>query len=114
LDWIVTVRKDDIEKSYEVTEDRYYSAKVEGISRFLDETKTPGRPWEYISRKRGILEVVVKEKVPTTKVSTSPTIQFYQEKTVEFRKLVREGPLDEDTKLKASGLLLQLQEVFNG
>lgn len=113
MKWTVTVSRGSIEKTYEVTEDRYYAAKIEGIRQFLDENKIPGKPWEYISRRRGVLGVVVEAQTGSSKPST-PTTQFYQEKVLDFRRLVREGPLNEDTKLKASDLLLQLQEVFNG
>lgn len=115
MDFLVTVKKGQIEKAYEITTETYYAAKTEGVKRFLDDYKIPGKPWTYLTRKgKTLMSVsVISKKLPKVEVPT-PTNKFYQEKTADFRKLVREGPLEEEIKVEATGLLLKLQEVFNG
>lgn len=59
LKWTVTVKMDSTEGVYEVEALRYYDAKVKGLTKFLDENNIPGRPYEYLSTKSGLVEIHV-------------------------------------------------------
>lgn len=71
--FIVTCSFQTYQKSYPVTAKSYYKARVTALQLFLSEFNIPGRPWEYVTTKRGVIYFTVQSMAPrkgTTIVST--------------------------------------------
>lgn len=114
----VTLNFEGHEKTYTVDKETHYAARVEALSRFLEEFKIQGRPVDYIvGRFKGLIGITVKSEVDnrTGERNTEPDNAFLLDQTGRLRRHVRESPsLTEERKSKATGLLLELEEVFSG
>ena len=109
----VTLRYGTVEKTYPIESDNHYSARVEALAKFLEEFKIPGRPVEYLTTKKGSIEISVKSAVDRRTIPRDgPSPLFYIEQTIRLKRWVREGDLPGSKKTKATKLLLQLEEVF--
>jgi len=111
----VTLRYGEYDKTYPIEADSYYAAKMEALGKFLEEFKIPGKPFEYLTRKKGLIEITARSSVDRRTFSREgPQPQFYTEQVERLRKWIREGDLPETTKVKATKLLLRLGEVLGG
>lgn len=111
----VTLRYNGYEKSYPIEADSHYAARMEALGKFLEEFKIPGRPVEYLTRKKGLIEINVRSAVDRrTFTRDGPPTSFYTEQVGRLRKWVREGNFPDETKAKATRLLLKLGEVLGG
>ena len=109
----VTLKFNGCERTYPIEADSYYAAKIEALGLFLEEFKIPGKPFEYLTRKKGLIEITARSAVDRRTFSREgPQPQFYTEQVEKLRKWIREGSLPEKTKTKATKLLLQLGEVL--
>jgi len=110
----VTLRYGEIEKTYPIESDNHYAARMEALSKFLVEFKIPGRPVEYLTTKKGQIEISVKSAIDKRTIPRDgPSPLFYSGQVVKLRRWVREGDLPRRKKTKATELLLQLEEVFS-
>ena len=115
MEWRVVVKFGNRESEYTVTADGYYDAKIGGLSRFLEENKIPGRPWEFLSSKKGLFEVSARGGVDKRALPKVPvTVQYYLEQVVKLKKMIRKGGLDSDAKREAVRLLMKLEGVLSG
>jgi len=111
----VTLRYDGYEKMYPIEADTHYGARIEALGKFLDEFKIPGRPVEFLTKKKGLIEIEVRSAVDRrTLTKEGPIPQFYSEQVERLRGWIREGDFPEETKVKATKLLLKLGEVLSG
>ena len=109
----VTLRYGKFEKTYPIEADSHYTARMEALTRFLEEFKIPGRPVEYLTKKKGLIEITVRSEVDRRTIPRDgPSPLFYVEQTIKFKRWVREGDLPKSKKTAAVKLLLQLEEVF--
>lgn len=113
----VTLRFQDIEKTYTIEADSHYLARVAALDRFLEEYKIPGRPVDYITGSRkGLIEMAVKSAVDRRTLGRGyePEESFYTDQVEKLRRYVRESRLvPEDKKVEATKLLLELEEVLS-
>lgn len=115
MEWEVTVKFGSIESVYKVTAPRYHEARIEGLTLFLRENKIPGRPWEYLSSKKGMIEVKVRSLVDKRREPRQPmSVQYYLEQIARLRKMIREDSLSPNIKKEAVRLLIKLGEVLSG
>jgi len=111
----VTLRYGSNEKTYQIESDTHYGARVVALGMFLEEFKIPGRPVEYVTRKKGLIEITVRSAVDRRTFGRDEAQpEFYVEQVERLRQWVREGPLSEGKKVKATELLLDLVEVLGG
>ena len=109
----VTLRYNGNEKTYPIEADTHYAARVEALNKFLEDFKIPGKPVEYLTIKKGLIEITVRSAIDRrTFTREGPPASFYTEQVEKMRKWVREGDLPEGTKVKATKLLLKLEEVL--
>lgn len=111
----VTLRFNGHEKTYSIESDTHYAARVEALGRFLEEFKIPGRPIEYLTRKKGLIEIGVRAAVDrrTLNKEGPPPAQFYTEQVDRLRKGIRESTFPEKVKIRATKLLLELEGVLS-
>jgi len=116
MEWEVTVKYNTIEKTYPISADRDYGARMEAVKTFLEENMLPGTPVEYVAgKKKGLLEISVRTVVDKRRISRyGPSSEFLAEQTSKMRRWVREGEFPEVKKLEATELLLKLEEVLGG
>lgn len=113
--WEVTCRLDTARSVYAVSAARYYEAQIKGLRLFLEEYKIPGKPWEYLTTKKGVIEVSVallKERKDGTRKALD--VSFYYGQIDTLRRLIRTGDFRPDVKKKAGLLLLKLKDVLSG
>ena len=111
----VTLRYNGYEKTYPIEADSHYAARMEALGKFLEEFKIPGRPVEYLTKKKGLIEIQVRSSVDRrTLPKDGPSTSFYVEQVDRLRRWVREGDLPKGVKVKATKLLLELSGVFSG
>lgn len=112
----VTLRYNGCEKTYSVESDTHYAARVEALGMFLEEFKIPGRPIEFLTRKKGLIEIGVRAAVDRRTLNREgpPPAQFYTEQVDRLRKWIRESNFPEEKKVKATELLLELEKVLSG
>jgi len=111
----VTLRYNGCEKTYPVESETHYAARMEALGKFLEEFKIPGRPVEYLTRKKNLISIEVKSAVDRrTFTKEGPPSLFYVEQVEKLRKWIRESDFAEDKKTKATKLLLELEEVLGG
>lgn len=109
----VTLKYDGCEKSYPIEADTHYAARIEALGKFLEDFKIPGSPVEYLTRKKGLIEITVRSAVDRrTFTREGPPASFYTEQVEKMRRWVREGDFPEEIKVKATKLLLKLGEVL--
>lgn len=113
--WDVTVSLEKNEKTYCIEAERDYGARLEALKRFQEEFRIAGNPVEYLTKRRGYFNIVVrsafdKRKQPRSSNSSDPS--FYIEQVGRIMKLVRESSLQEEDKVKAGNLLSELEELF--
>lgn len=109
----VTLRYDGYEKTYPVESETHYSARMEALGKFLEEFKIPGRPVEYLTRKKGLISIEVKSAVDRRTFSKDgPPTLFYTEQVEKLRRWVRESSFPEKKKTQATKLLLELEGVL--
>ena len=115
LEWVVTCKMNGLERVYDITADRYYGAKIKAVSQFLVENRIPGRPWEYLSGKRGLIEVSVQSKNDSRKEPRRTyELDYFLEQAVRLKEQVRDSKLSDATKKDAVRLLRNLRAVLNG
>ena len=114
MEWEVTVKMDTKEAVYILTAPKYYDARKKGLELFLREYKIPGRPWEYFSTKKGLIEVSVRSLQDRRKERETPQKDYYLDQVEYLRKSLRESELDSKTKGESTKLLLKLREVLSG
>lgn len=114
MDWTVTVRKGDLSGIYEVSAERYYQAKVAGITLFLKENKIPGKPYIYLTSKKNELEVEVKTKVDR-RVGERPmsSNEYFMEQIDNLLTSIRTSNLVDTCKDEASKFLQRAKEVIS-
>lgn len=116
MEWEVTIKYDTKEKTYPISADRDYGARIAAVEMFLEEYMLPGAAVEYVSgRKKGTFEIMVRAAVDGRRISRyGPSTEFFSEQIGKMRKWVREGGFTEEKKVKATRLLLELEEVLGG
>ena len=62
--WIVTCTFQSNTKSYPVVGKSFYQARVGALALFLKDFNIPGRPWEYVTSKSGLIRLEVKSLLP--------------------------------------------------
>jgi len=114
----VTLNFESTEKTYQVDTNTHYEARVEALSRFLEDYKIQGRPVDYIvGRFKGIIGMTVRSSVDkrTLSKNSEPGEAFVLEQVERLRRHVRTSTfLSDKSKSKATKLLLQLEEVLSG
>lgn len=111
----VTLRFDGYEKTYSIEAESHYDARMQALGKFLEEFKIPGRPVEFLTRKKGLIEITVRSAVDRRTFSREgPPPQFYTEQVDRLRRWIGKGDFPEVTKVKATKLLLKLGEVLSG
>ena len=114
MDWEVIVRMDGAEETYSVEADRYYEARMLGIAQFLEDHQVPGTPTEFLSRKKGLIEVSARSRIDRRRRVPGDTFEFYLEQVDKLRAWVRRSSLPAEVKRTVSSLLLQAREELDG
>ena len=116
MDWVVTCKMNGLEATYDpIVADRYYDARVKGINQFLIENRIPGRPWEYISKKRGVIEVTVRTKEDSRKdPRRTYELDYFLEQAGKLKDQIRDSTLSTTVKRESVKLLRNLREVLDG
>jgi len=116
MDWEVTVQMNGMGSSYLVTAPKYYEAKVKGLSRFLEEYQIPGRPYEFLTSKRELVQVKVKALEDRRRgTREAPGLTFYLDQVESLKKFIRTSEtLDWDTKTRSVELLRDLVRTLKG
>lgn len=114
MDWTVIVKKDSLSGTYEVSAERYYQAKVAGITLFLKENKIPGKPYLYLTAKKNELEVEVRTKVDR-RVGERPlsSNEYFMEQIDNLLTSIRTSTLGDKCKDTASEFLQRAKEVIS-
>ena len=113
MEYKVSVKYGNLGAEYTVSASGYYDARVKGLTLFLEENRLPGAPWEYLSVKRGVIEVSANASVDGRKTPEQPvSVPYYLEQVTKLKGIVRKNGLDEDTKREVVGLLIKLEEVL--
>ncbi len=112
--WEVTVKYGSIEKTYPISADRDYGARMEAVGMFLEDNQLPGSAVEYVSgKKKGTFEIGVRSAVDRRRLSKfGPSVEFFSEQISKMRRWIREGEFSEKTKNEATRLLLELEGVL--
>ncbi len=115
MDWEVTIRMGSSIGSYTVTAPKYYEAKIKGLSLFLVEFRIPGRPYEFLTSKKNLVEVGVRALEDRRRgAKEAPRLNFYLDQVDTLGKLIRLSELNREAKTKSIGLLYDLREVLVG
>ncbi len=116
MEWVVTCKMGNLETTYDPIEaGRYYDARIKGLSRFLIDNRIPGRPWEYLSKKRGIIEVIVRTKEDSRKEPRRTyELDYFLEQSDKLKEQIRDSPLDTSVKRESVKLLRNLGKVLSG
>lgn len=115
-DWSVTCSFDGHVNTYAVSAVTFYEARVSALHLFLKEFKIPGRPWEYVTRKKNVIDVQVSSLQPRkgTGAKKELPITFYYQQIDILRKLIRMGDFTPKQKKEAGALLLEVREAISG
>jgi hypothetical protein len=101
-------------KSYQLSAESHYNARMLGLEKFLEECKIPGTPIEYLTKKKGTIAISVSKLLDRRKIPrVFPQNTFYFDHVERFRKMVREGELPEAKKRKVVKLLLEVGRVLS-
>jgi hypothetical protein len=94
--WIVTCTFQLYTKSYPVEGKSFYQARVNALALFLKEFNIPGRPWEYVTTRKGVIDYTVRSMLPRKGVTESTFSEtdylreLFSKLTPEQRKESRE------------------------
>lgn len=112
----VTLRYNGYEKTYSIESESHYSARMEALGKFLEEFGIPGRPVEYLTRRKGLIDITVRSAVDRRTFTKEglPPVEFYTSQVDRLRKLIRESEFPETTKVRVTKLLLRVSEVLSG
>ena len=113
MDWEVTVALNSHSKTYSISADKYYQAKVTGLANYMSEFSIPGRPYTFLHSKKGLLNISVKCLVDSRTVSKVVTREFYLDQIESLKKSLRVSNLGESIVSKASGHLQKASEVLS-
>lgn len=80
--WIVTCTFQSNTKSYPVEGKSFYNARVNSLALFLAEFNIPGRPWEYVTSKSGVIRLEVKSMLPRKGTTVSTFSEDYYLQTL--------------------------------
>lgn len=115
-DWMVSCKFEGYTNTYAISTATYYGARVRALKLFLKEFKIPGRPWEYVTRKKNVIDVQVASLQPRkgTGAKKELPVTFYYQQIDILRKLIRTGDFTSTQKKVAGALLLQVRETLGG
>jgi len=110
----VTIRYGLLVRTYELEADSPYRAKLTALNLFLTENGIPGRPVDYLTRKRHLIEVSCRSSHDGRKDRHDVPVTAYSEYLLEqLQKTIgRRDDLPAKKKTKATDLVLKLQEVL--
>ena len=109
----VSLRFSTYEKSYSIESDTHYGARVIALGKFLEEFKIPGKPVEFLTKKKGLIEITVRSEMDgRTADRSEPSTEFYLGKVESLRKQIRESSLPEEKKVVATKHLLALSSLL--
>jgi hypothetical protein len=80
--WLVTCSFQKYEKTYPVTAKSYYKARVTALYLFLQEFSIPGRPWEFVTSKKGVISYTVRSTSRRKGISESTFSEDYYLQTL--------------------------------
>lgn len=113
MNWEVTIKQGEVEKTYPISEESPYSAKVSAARKFLEDFEIPGTPSKLATDTINT-QISVRSLEDKRKVRSSYNSKFYVDQIDRLRRLVRQGDMDGSTKEKATRLLFDLREVLGG
>ena len=114
LPWTVTVKMDGKEGTYPVQAVSRVTAKLRAIDLFLQEFRIPGKAWQFLRKKKHLIEVTTKCLVDGRVVKPLSAVSFYIDQVQKLRNLVRQSRLDDSSKRELTRHLIQMEGVLDG
>lgn len=115
MEYVVSLEYGGNRRELLVSAESHYDARVQALDKFLEEFKIPGTPVEYLTEKKGIIDVSVHKALDRRSIPrVYPQTTFFVDHIERLRKQIRESELTPDKKRKVTKLLLDISEVLNG
>ena len=109
--WQINCHVGKFDGTYPISAKTYYEARKRAVALFLKEFKLPGRPWEYLTTKKGAIDIQAVSLQPRKDVPVKILdVTFYQQQVDALRKLIRTGDFSQEKKKEIGTMLLTIRE----